>query len=127
MSFMFFMNVYVVLCLFVFDVPIDCLLYTSGECNEKENDEITDDQGVNSKITNNYEGIINEVGVSCKNKLTSSGKIMENEIYKSNTMKMNSDHDNIETGRESERVEISIYKLKREYEGNYFVLSLIHI
>ena len=70
----------------------------TGECNEKENDEITDDQGVNSKITNNYEGIINEVGVSYENKLTSNNsKIVENEIYKSNTMKMNSDHDNIGT------------------------------
>ena len=74
-----------------------CLLYTS------------------SKITNNYEGIINEVGVSDENELTSNNsKTVENEIYKSNTMKINSDDDNIGTVRESERVEISICKLERK-------------
>ena len=36
-------------------------------------------------------------------------------------MKINSDDDNIGTVRKSERVEISICKLEREYEENYFV------
>ena len=36
-------------------------------------------------------------------------------------MKIISDHNNIETVRESERVEISICKLEREYEENDFV------
>ena len=99
-----------------------------GECDENENNEVTDDHGVNTgennggKITKNYEEIINKVSVSYKNELTSSsGKIVENEIYKSDTVKINSDDDNIETVGCSERVEISICKLEREYEENYFV------
>ena len=52
-------------------------------------DEITDNQS-NNKITNNYE---NEL-------TTDSSKIVENEIHKNNTVKIISDHNNIETMRE---------------------------
>ena len=72
-----------------------------------ECDEITDDQG-NNKITNNYEGIIDKVGVSYENELTTdSSKIVENEIYKNDIVKIISNHNNIET--------------EREYEENDFV------
>ena len=48
-------------------------------------DKITDNQS-NNKITNNYE----------KELTTDSSKIVENEIYKNNTVKIISDHNNIE-------------------------------
>ena len=66
-------------------------------------------------MTNNNEEIIKEVSVSYENELTvNSGKIVKNEIYKSNTVKINIEDDNIGTVRESERVEISVCKLERE-------------
>ena len=97
-----------------------CIRDRSG-CNGIKNND-------GDMMMNNNEEIINEVSDSHKNELTnSSGKIVENEIYKSDTVKINSDDENIEIVRESEGVmgvggcegvEISVYKLE---------LSLIHI
>ena len=82
-------------------------------------------------IMNNNEEIIKEESDSYNNELTSnSGKIIENEVSKSDTVKINSDDENIEIVRESERVmgvggcegvEISVDELEREYEESYFV------
>ena len=56
-------------------------------------------------ITNNNEEIINEVSDSYKNELTSSsGKIVENEVFNGDKMKINSGDENIEIVSESERV-----------------------
>ena len=94
-----------------------------------ENNEVTDDNINNGdKMTKNNEEIINEVSVSYKNELTSSsGKIVENGVSKGDTVKINSDDENTEIVKESDRVmgvggcegvEISVCKLEREYEEN---------
>ena len=73
-------------------------------------------------MTNNNEEIITEVSSDYNNEVTSSsGKIIENGVFKGDTIKINSDDENIEIVSESERVEISVYKLERECEESYFV------
>ena len=62
---------------------------------------------------NNNEEIINEVSVSYKNELTSSGdKIVENGVFKDDTVKTNSGDEVL---------------VKVEFNNEVLALSLIHI
>ena len=85
------------------------------------------DRNNGDMMTKNNGEIIKEVSDNSNNELTScSGKIVEKGVSKGDTMEINSDDENTEIVGHSERVvgvggsegvEISVYKLEREYES----------
>ena len=83
-----------------------------GKLSANENNEVTDEIGVNTgenngdKMTKNNEEIINEVSDSYKNELTSSsGKIVENRVFEGDIVKINSDDELEKEWKESLQVE----------------------
>ena len=87
------------------------------QLNENKDNKVSGSNGINDNyesivgvesgdmMTNNNEEISNEVSESYKNELTiNSGKIVENEVFKGDTVKINSGDENIETVVGSKRV-----------------------
>ena len=82
-----------------------------------------------NKVMKNNEKIINEVSDSCKNKLTiSSGKIVENELFKSDTVKKNRGDEVFGEVEFNNEVLASVDETERGCEERLGEqLSLIHI